>query len=122
MAGSGHARQPPSPRPRVSISHAREASSTAGGTWPGMAAHDPERTAKTRIRRRRMRIAQAAQQLGISATTLKRLEQRGLIRVRKDRNGQRRYTIDDIQAIQALYYPAAPAATAAAPDAAARPA
>ena len=55
-----------------------------------------------------MRIAQAAHQVGISPTTLKRLEQRGLIRVRKDRNGQRRYTIDDIQAIQALYYPAAP--------------
>jgi DNA-binding transcriptional MerR regulator len=55
-----------------------------------------------------MRIAQAAHQVGISPTTLKRLEKRGLIRVRKDRNGQRRYTIDDIQAIQALYYPAAP--------------
>ena len=55
-----------------------------------------------------MRIAQAAHQVGLSISTLKRLEQRGLIRVRKDRNGQRRYTIDDIQAIQALYYPAAP--------------
>ena len=39
-----------------------------------------------------MRIAQAAQQVGISPTTLKRLEQRGLIHPRKDRNGQRRYT------------------------------
>jgi DNA-binding transcriptional MerR regulator len=55
-----------------------------------------------------MRIAQAAQQVGISPSTLKRLEKRGLIHPRKDRNGQRRYTIDDIQAIQALYYPAAP--------------
>ena len=55
-----------------------------------------------------MRIAQAAQQLGISATALKRLEKRGLIHPRKNRNGQRRYTINDIQAIQALYYPAAP--------------
>ena len=55
-----------------------------------------------------MRIAQAAHQVGVSISTLKRLEKRGLIRVRKDRNGQRRYTIDDIQAIQALYYPAAP--------------
>jgi DNA-binding transcriptional MerR regulator len=55
-----------------------------------------------------MRIAQAAQQLGLSPSTLKRLEKRGLIRVRKDRNGQRRYTIDDIQRIRALYYPAAP--------------
>ena len=55
-----------------------------------------------------MRIAQAAHQVGISPTTLKRLEKRGLIRARKDRNGQRRYTDRDIEAIQALYYPAAP--------------
>ena len=55
-----------------------------------------------------MCIAQAAHQVGVSISTLKRLEKRGLIRVRKDRNGQRRYTIDDIQAIQALYYPAVP--------------
>jgi DNA-binding transcriptional MerR regulator len=55
-----------------------------------------------------MRIARAAQQVGISPTTLKRLEKRGLIHPRKDRNGQRRYTIDDIQRIRALYYPAAP--------------
>ena len=69
-----------------------------------------------------MRITQAAHQVGLSISTLKRLEKRGLIRVRKDRNVQRRYTIDDIQAIQALYYPAAPVATAVAPDAADRPA
>jgi len=69
-----------------------------------------------------MRIAQAAQQVGISATTLKRLERRGLIHVRKDRNGQRRYTIDDIQRIRELYYPGAVAAGAVAPDAADRPA
>lgn len=55
-----------------------------------------------------MRIAQAAHQVGLSISTLKRLEKRGLIRVRKDRNGQRRYTDRDIEAIQALYYPAAP--------------
>ena len=55
-----------------------------------------------------MRIAQAAQQVGISPTTLKQLEKRGLIHPRKDRNGQRRYTIDDIQRIRALYYRAAP--------------
>ena len=67
-----------------------------------------------------MRIGEAAHQVGISPTTLKRLEQRGLIRVRKDRNGQRRYTIDDIQQIRELYYPPAPAATAVAPDAADR--
>jgi DNA-binding transcriptional MerR regulator len=39
---------------------------------------------------------------------LKQLEKRGLIHPRKDRNGQRRYTIDDIQRIRALYYRAAP--------------
>jgi excisionase family DNA binding protein len=37
-----------------------------------------------------MRIEEAARQLGISRTTLKRLEKRGLIPVRKDCNGQRR--------------------------------
>ena len=67
-----------------------------------------------------MRITQAAQLLGISSTTLKRIEKRGLIRVRKDRNGQRRYTDRDIEQIRALYYPPAPAATATAPDAADR--
>jgi len=52
-----------------------------------------------------MRITEAAQRVGVSATTLKRLERRGLIRVRQDRNGQRRYTDRDIQEIQAFYYP-----------------
>ena len=69
-----------------------------------------------------MRIAQAAHQVGISPTTLKRLEQRGLIQPRKDRNGQRRYTEDDIATIRALYYPPAPATTTMAPDAADCPA
>ena len=69
-----------------------------------------------------MRIAQAAHQVGISPTTLKRLEQRGLIHSRKDRNGQRRYTEHDIATIRALYYPPAPATTAMAPDAADVPA
>ena len=69
-----------------------------------------------------MRITQAAHQVGLSISTLKRLEQRGLIRVQKDCNGQRRYTARDIEAIQALYFPPAPAVPAAPPDAAARPA
>ena len=69
-----------------------------------------------------MRIAQAAQQLGISPTTLKRLEKRGLIHPRRDRSGQRRYTIDYIQRIRDLYFPGAVAAGAVAPDAADRPA
>jgi DNA-binding transcriptional MerR regulator len=68
-----------------------------------------------------MRIAQAAHQVGLSISTLKRLEKRGLIRVQKDCNGQRRYTESDIATLRALYYPPAPAA-AAAPDAADRPA
>ena len=55
-----------------------------------------------------MRITQAAQQVGISISTLKRLEKRGLIRVWKDHNGQRRYTDRDIEQLWALYYPAAP--------------
>ena len=69
-----------------------------------------------------MRIGDAARQMGISPTTLKRLEKRGLIRVRRDRSGQRRYTIDDIQRIRELYYPAAPEPARRALDAADRPA
>ena len=69
-----------------------------------------------------MRIAQAAHQVGLSISTLKRLEKRGLIRVRKDRNGQRRYTDRDIEAIQVLYYPAAPEPARRALDADDRPA
>jgi len=69
-----------------------------------------------------MRIAQAAHQVGISPTTLKRLEQRGLIRVQKDCNGQRRYTDHDIQRIRALYYPATPEPARRALDADDRPA
>ena len=68
-----------------------------------------------------MRIAQAAKQLGISPTTLKRLERQGLIQVQRDWNGDRRYTDSDIATIRALYYPTAPAPTAGAPDAADRP-
>jgi len=64
-----------------------------------------------------MRITEAAQQVGLSISTLKRLEKRGLIHPRKDRNGQRRYTIDDIQRIRALYYPAASEPTRGALDA-----
>jgi DNA-binding transcriptional MerR regulator len=67
-----------------------------------------------------MRITQAAQQLGISPTTLKRLEKRGLIHPRKDRNGQRRYTDHDIATLRGLYYPGGVAAGAVAPDAADR--
>ena len=69
-----------------------------------------------------MRIAQAAQQVGISPTTLKRLEQRGLIHPQKGRNGQRRYTEDDIDTIRRLYFPRASALAATAPDADDRPA
>ena len=69
-----------------------------------------------------MRIAEAARQLGISPTTLKRLERQGLIQGQRDRNGQRRYTDSDIEAIQALYYPAAPDPARRALDADDRPA
>jgi len=64
-----------------------------------------------------MRIGEAAHQVGLSPTTLKRLEQCGLIHPQKDRNGQRRYTEDDIATIRSIYYRPAPATTTAAPDA-----
>jgi len=69
-----------------------------------------------------MRIKEAAKQLGISPTTLKRLERAGLIQVQRDWNGDRRYTVSDIAAIRAIYYPTASAPTTAAPDTADQPA
>jgi DNA-binding transcriptional MerR regulator len=69
-----------------------------------------------------MRIGDAARRVGISPTTLKRLEKRGLIRVPRDHSGQRRYTESDIATIRALYYPGTVAAGAVALDAADRPA
>ena len=69
-----------------------------------------------------MRIAQAAKQLGISTTTLKRLERQGLIQVQRDWNGDRRYADSDIAMIRKLYYPTVPGPAAGAPDAADRPA
>ena len=69
-----------------------------------------------------MRIKEAAKQLGISPTTLKRLERAGLIQAQRDWNGDRRYTDSDIAAILAIYYPPAPAPTTTKPDTANRPA
>ena len=69
-----------------------------------------------------MRIAQAAKQLGISTTTLKRLERQGLIQVQRDWNGDRRYTERDIATIRRLYYPPASDPTAVALEADDRPA
>ena len=69
-----------------------------------------------------MRIAQAAHQVGISPTTLKRLEKRGLIRPRKDRNGQRRYTDRDIASDPGALLPRSAEPPPPAPDAADRPA
>jgi len=69
-----------------------------------------------------MRIAAAAKQLGISTSTLKRIERRGLIQVQRDWNGDRRYTDSDIAAIRAIYYPPAPAPEPTTPDTANRPA
>ena len=69
-----------------------------------------------------MRITQAAKQLNISTTTLKRLERQGLIQVQRDWNGDRRYSTEDVQRIRAIYYPTASAPTTAAPDTADQPA
>ena len=58
-----------------------------------------------------MRIAEASRELGISTSTMKRLERKGIIRVQRDRNNQRRYSADDIAQIRRLYYPTALAPT-----------
>lgn len=69
-----------------------------------------------------MRITAAARALGISISTLKRLERQGVIQVQRDWNGDRRYTDSDIAAIRAIYYPPAPAPTPTTPDTANQPA
>ena len=69
-----------------------------------------------------MRIAAAAKQLGISTSTLKRIERQGLIQVKRDWNGDRRYTDSDIAAIRAIYYPQTPAPEPTTPDTADQPA
>ena len=69
-----------------------------------------------------MRIAAAAKQLGISTSTLKRIERAGLIQVQRDWNNDRRYTDSDIAAIRALYYPPATAPEPTTPDTANQPA
>ncbi len=69
-----------------------------------------------------MRITQAARELGISISTMKRLERQGLVQVQRDKNNQRRYSYSDIATIRAIYYPTALAPTAGAPDPVDRPA
>jgi predicted site-specific integrase-resolvase len=59
-----------------------------------------------------MRISEAAQVVGVHPITLRRLERQGLICVPKDRNGQRRYSPEDIERIIQVYYPSAPRGTA----------
>jgi len=54
-----------------------------------------------------MRIKQAARRLGVHPNTLKRLKAQHGISVRRDRNGQRRYTLEDLKHLEALYYPMA---------------
>jgi DNA-binding transcriptional MerR regulator len=52
-----------------------------------------------------MRISQAAQCLGVHPITLRRLEAQGLIAIPRDRNGQRRFSLADIERIRRVYYP-----------------
>jgi DNA-binding transcriptional MerR regulator len=52
-----------------------------------------------------MRISQAAQCLGVHPITLRRLEAQGFIAIPRDRNGQRRFSLADIERIRQVYYP-----------------
>ena len=67
-----------------------------------------------------MRITAAARALGISISTLKRLEHQGVIQVQRDWNGDRRYSAEDVQRIRAIYYPKVSAVAPTTPDTADR--
>ena len=53
-----------------------------------------------------LRVNEAARQLGISETWLRRAEQRGRIpRARHDLNGWRVYTVEDVESLRRVLFP-----------------
>jgi excisionase family DNA binding protein len=55
-----------------------------------------------------MRIGEAAQTLGISRDTIRRLERAGVITPARDRAGQRRFSAGDIERIRAAFLRSSP--------------
>lgn len=53
-----------------------------------------------------MRIGEIARRLGVSSDFLRRVERLGLVRpANRDLNGHRRYTVEDLEAVQAAIFP-----------------
>jgi predicted site-specific integrase-resolvase len=55
-----------------------------------------------------MRLCDAARKLGISATSLRRLDRRGVIKLERDLNGHRRVTDGEIDMLRRIIYPETP--------------
>src|SRR5262245_13019483 len=54
-----------------------------------------------------MRTQEAARALGISASSLRRMERRGIVTMARDLNGHRRITPDGLRAIHRVLFPGA---------------
>ncbi len=52
-----------------------------------------------------MRLAQAARELGISPSTLRRLDRRGVVRLARDLSGQRRVSDGELELLRRIIYP-----------------
>lgn len=53
-----------------------------------------------------MRIGEVSRRLGVCADTIRRLEREGLISVQRDRANQRRFTDEDVAALEGILFPA----------------
>jgi len=52
-----------------------------------------------------MRIRAAAEKMGVSPDTLRRLEKRGVVSFVRDWNGQRRITSQDLKKLRTILFP-----------------
>jgi predicted site-specific integrase-resolvase len=63
-----------------------------------------------------MRLCDAARKLGISATSLRRLDRAGKITLARDLNGHRRVTDGELEMLRRIIYPETPRHAARAPE------
>jgi len=52
-----------------------------------------------------MRLSEAARKLGISATSLRRLDRRGVVRLARDLSGHRRVSDGELEMLRRIIYP-----------------
>ncbi len=55
-----------------------------------------------------MRIGKAAREIDVSPSTLRRLDRAGLIVIKRDKNGDRFFTQEDLEIIRAILFPECP--------------